>query len=202
MEPQARDHSVARHRIDALADGVYAIAITLLVLELKIPALAHGATNADLVRALADVVPKALTWLLSFWVMAVFWLAQNRVAGLTARLDRGMVWLELTQLALISLMAFSTALIGEHGDLPAAAIVYSANLVAIALVSWVRVSHLIAHPELQVAGVEAATFAAMRRRTGMLVATTVATLVLAPFFPAWNMLAMLPAAFARRIARA
>lgn len=203
METQAKYQSnlVAKHRLEALTDGIYAIAVTLLVLELKIPALPHGATNQELVQALIEVVPKALTWLLSFWVMVVFWLAQLRIYRLTATLDWSMVRLELTQLALISLIPFSTALIGEHGDLPAAAVVYSVNLLAIALVSWRRTAHLLAHSELQAAGLDASIAVALRRRAGVLLAATVATLALAFFFPGWNMLAMLPTVLLPRIAK-
>lgn len=203
MEPEStiRGDLVGKHRLEALADGIYAIAVTLLVLELKIPALGDGATNRQLVAALIEVVPKALTWLLSFWVMAMFWLAQLRILRLSAVLDWTMVRLELIELALISLIPFSTALIGEHGDLPAAAVVYSANLFALALVSWWRTSHLLARPQLHAAPIDASIATALRRRSGILAGATFATLVLAFFVPGWNMLAMLPTALARRVAR-
>lgn len=203
MEPEAATHGdlVGKHRLEALADGIYAIAVTLLVLELKIPALGDDATNRQLVAALIEVVPKALTWLLSFWVMAMFWLAQLRIFRLSAVLDWTMVRLELIQLALISLIPFSTALIGEHGDLAAAAAVYSANLFALAVLSWLRMSHLLAHPQLQAAPIDAPIATALRRRSGILVGATFVTLVLAFFVPGWNMLAMLPTALARRVAR-
>ena len=105
-EAQRPSGDIGKQRIEALSDGLYAIALTLLVLELKLPSLGEAATNADLLHALRELMPKALTWFLSFWVMAVLWLAQVRVYALVRSLSPMMVRLELTQLACVSLMPF------------------------------------------------------------------------------------------------
>src|SRR3954466_9500257 len=124
---------IGKQRMEALSDGLYAIALTLLVLELNLPSLAEAATNGDLLHSLRELMPKVLTWFLSFWVMAVLWLSQVRVYRLVHSLSVTMVRLELAQLAFVSLMPFSTALIGEHGNLPVAAVVYAGNMLGITL---------------------------------------------------------------------
>jgi uncharacterized membrane protein len=182
---------IGKQRIEALSDGLYAIALTLLVLELKLPSLAHGATNADLLRALGELMPKVLTWFLSFWVMAVLWLSQVRVYHLVHSLSRTMVRLELTQLACVSLMPFSTALIGEHGDLPAAAVIYAANMLAITLTGALRTRELLRHGE----PLPEPVARTLRMRSYALPACATAAVVLGFFFPGWNMLAMLPMVF-------
>jgi uncharacterized membrane protein len=182
---------IGKQRIEALSDGLYAIALTLLVLELKLPSLAHGATNADLLRALGELMPKVLTWFLSFWVMAVLWLSQVRVYHLVHSLSRAMVRLELTQLACVSLMPFSTALIGEHGDLPAAAVIYAANMLAITLTGALRTRELLRHGE----PLPEPVARTLRMRSYALPACATAAVVLGFFFPGWNMLAMLPMVF-------
>jgi uncharacterized membrane protein len=63
-EPQPPPGDIGKQRIEALSDGLYAIALTLLVLELKLPSLGHGASNADLLHALRELMPKLLTWFL------------------------------------------------------------------------------------------------------------------------------------------
>lgn len=69
---QRQPGDIGKQRIEALSDGLYAITLTLLVLDLKLPSLgAAAAVNADLLHALRELLPKVLTWLLSFWVMAV-----------------------------------------------------------------------------------------------------------------------------------
>ena len=201
MNHSAAHTSVAKHRIEALADGVYAIALTLLVLELKLPPLPAVATDRLLLQALAELTPKALTWLLSFWVMATFWLAQARMSRLTAAPDRRMVWLELLQLALISLLPFSTALMGERGDLATAAALYSGHLLLLALVSYWRTAHLLARPELQAPEFEPGMRRPLLARLRIFVGCCIAAIVLAFFYPGWNMLALLPMAALPRLLR-
>ena len=70
--------AIDKHRLAGLQDGVYSIAMTLLVLELKLPPIAEPLTNALLWSALLSIWPKLLTWLLSFWVLAVFWIGDAR----------------------------------------------------------------------------------------------------------------------------
>ena len=78
----AGDHDPGRglsaHRIEALTDGIYAVAMTLLVIELKLPdhQAVHGAEA--LAQALADLLPKVLAWFISFSVLAIFWFGHHR----------------------------------------------------------------------------------------------------------------------------
>ena len=186
---------IGKQRIEALSDGLYAIALTLLVLELKLPSLGHGATNADLLHALRELMPKVLTWFLSFWVMAVLWLSHVRVYHLVHSLSRTMVRLELTQLACVSLMPFSTALIGEHGDLPAAAVIYAANMLAITLTGALRTRELLHQPGVHIETLPAPVVRTLKMRSYALPACAAAAVVLGFFYPGWNMLAMLPMVF-------
>jgi len=181
--------AVPKHRIEALSDGVYAIAITLLVLELKLPgeALAPPALPA----ALAALVPKVLVWLLSFWVMALFWLAQQKHQRYVAALDRVGALIELAQLALISLLPFSTALMGEHGDQVVAAAIYSGHLLGLSLVSLARVGWLASRPALQGADFTIATRRELLRRAAAVAVCAALAFVLAFVVPPWNMLALL-----------
>lgn len=202
MTSQETPHPQLKHRLEALTDGIYAIALTLLVLELKLPGLPHAASDAVLRQALVALLPRGLTWLLSFWVMAVFWLAQVRLYRLSAALDWPMVWIELAQLSLISLLPFSTALLGEHGGHVTAAAVYGGNLLAIAGFSWVRTSHLLRHPDLHAPDLSAPVARVLRARSWVLVGCAGTAFVLAFFIPGWNLLAMLPTALLPALARA
>ena len=186
---------IGKQRIEALSDGLYAIALTLLVLELKLPSLGHGVTNADLLHALRELMPKVLTWFLSFWVMAVLWLSQIRVYHLVHSLSRTMVRLELTQLACVSLMPFSTALIGEYGGLPAAAVVYAGNMLAITLTGALRTRELLHQPRVHVEPLPEPVIRSLKLRSYALPACAATAFALGFFFPGWNMLAMLPMLF-------
>jgi uncharacterized membrane protein len=191
-EARRPEGDIGKQRVEALSDGLYAIALTLLVLELKLPSLGEAATNADLLHALRELMPKVLTWTLSFWVMAVLWLSQVRVYSLVHSLSRTMVRLELAQLACVSLMPFSTALIGEHGNLPAAAVVYAGNMLAITLTGALRTRELLHQPRVHMAPLQAQVIRTLKMRAYVLPACATAALALGIFFPGWNMLAMLP----------
>ncbi len=191
----------SKHRLEALSDGIYAIALTLLVLELKVPVLEYRVGEAEFQQALLHLLPKALTWLLSFWVMVMFWLAQLRLYRLTKAVDWSMVWIELMQLALISLLPFSTGLMGEYGIYRTASAIYAGHLLLIALLSWVRTAHLLRSPELHVAELRPEVARSLRLRVWTLTACAAAAFLLAFVAPVLNTLAMLPTALLPRLAR-
>jgi uncharacterized membrane protein len=180
-----------KHRIEALSDGVYAIAMTLLVLELKLPALPQPAGADALAQALVEQTPRVLSWLLSFFVLALFWVGQHRLLALARAVDSAMLRVELLHLALVSLFPFTTALIGEHGLLPAAAVLYAAHLGAMSVLALLRVRYLVVHPALQHAGVDPGVLRELARRAVLLMAASLLAFVLGFWWPAKNMLAML-----------
>lgn len=196
---------ISKSRLEALSDGVYAVALTLLVLDLKLPPLAEHVSDAALNAALSDLLVKALMWMLSFWVGALFWLAQSRVLRQYAQLDQRAIAAELAQLALIALLPFSTALIAEHGNLVAASLLYAVNLALLALLSLLRVLRLQWRADLRSADFDPDDMRMQARRAQIAAASALAAVALAFVVPAWNMLAMfglaLGAATHRRTSR-
>ena len=86
---------ISKARLEALSDGIYAVVLTLLVLELKLPPLPEASGSA-LNAALLALLPKGLVWMLSFWVAALFWLAQGRVLRQSGEPDRLALLIELS----------------------------------------------------------------------------------------------------------
>jgi uncharacterized membrane protein len=113
---------------------VFAIAITLLVLELVLPRTA----TADLPRALLGNWPRYLAYLLSFVVIARFWVTHRQVFRLIARDDATMVWLNLLLLLFVAFLPFPTAVLGAHLGSPAAAVLYA---ISVALASFASGAH-------------------------------------------------------------
>jgi uncharacterized membrane protein len=107
-------------RIEAFSDGVFAIVVTLLVLELKVPALKDHASVSELAHQLLELLPKFLSWLISFIIVCKFWLNHNHVLGLARHADYAMVWLNSIFLMGQSFIPFPTALMGEYPDNPLA----------------------------------------------------------------------------------
>ena len=124
----------ALERLIYLSDGVFAIALTILVLELRLPALAPSADQDQVAGALGELVPRLFAYVLSFTIISLYWMAHLRRFALLERADARLAYLNLTQLALIALIPFPTALIGEHGDVPVVVVLYGTALSVAGLV--------------------------------------------------------------------
>ena len=122
------------------SDAVFAIAITLLVLELRLPDLPANASEHEVLTALGDTAPRIFAWVLSFATIGLYWLAHWRRFRFIARIDERMAALNLVLLGLIAFVPFPTALIGEHGDLVPVVALYAVTLAAAGVMgplSWV-----------------------------------------------------------------
>ena len=102
-------------RIEAFSDGVFAIIVTLLVLDLKVPELGAELKNSALLgHELTALLPKLLSWLISFIIVCKFWLNHHHILGLASHANYGMVWLNSIFLMFQSFVPFPTALMGEY----------------------------------------------------------------------------------------
>jgi uncharacterized membrane protein len=117
-------------RVLALSDGVFAIVITLLVLEIQVPDLASGQTLAG---ALREVRPSFIAFLISFVVVAIAWAGHRDLFALIRRTDPVLVWLNILYLLPLSVLPFGASLIARHGEEPVALEMYGILLVAIAV---------------------------------------------------------------------
>jgi uncharacterized membrane protein len=191
-------------RIAALSDGLFAIAMTLIVLEIRLPELQPTATNADLAQALLDLGPRFVTYLLSFLTLGIFWNGQQTQLTYVREGNRDLAWLELLFLAIIALFPFTTSLLAEHINLTLALGLYWLNIFvsgAVLYVIWEYVSRR----GLLVEGTPAEVGAAIRRRIGIAQLLYFVGLVIALVigtYPAiaWIVLVQLNYAIAPRIA--
>ncbi len=128
------ENEVEFSRIVAFSDGVFAIAITLLVLPLGIEAgLAHGKV-AD---ALFDQWDNLLAFAISFAVIGRFWLVHHRFFAEVTAFDGRLMGLNMFYLAWIVLIPFSSQVLGEYGSTTAAVVMYSLNLAGVVILGWV-----------------------------------------------------------------
>lgn len=120
-------------RVEAFSDGVFAIAITLLILELRPP---HNIAPGTLGRALAHLWPSYFALLTSFLTVGVMWMNHHRLFSLIGRTDQTLIGLNLLVLLGVSFVPFPTAVVAQHLNGPdgrAAAIFYNATFVVIAI---------------------------------------------------------------------
>jgi uncharacterized membrane protein len=124
-----RDERRGVARLEAFSDGVFAIAITLLVLGIEVPDV-----DADrLGTALSDLLPSVFGYFLGFAVIGLFWIAHHSFFAVVERRDIRLLWTNLLFLSLIAAMPFSSGLIGDYGDTSLATIVFATNVALAAL---------------------------------------------------------------------
>jgi len=123
-------------RLRTLADGVFAIVMTLLVLELSVPVVKGLSSNSELLHKLAEMWPEFLIYGLSFLILGVFWVIHHSVYGDVQRYDTTLVWLNIVFLMFVSLIPFSTALVGKNGFITVTAVIYGINMLFLFNLGW------------------------------------------------------------------
>lgn len=112
-------------RTVAFSDGVFAIAITLLVLSIDIPKLGHG---EKLDHALSNVSDNIVSYFIGFAVIGLFWVGHHYFFNSLRGFDGRLLWLNLLYLSFIALLPFTTALLGDYGNDPTALVAYAINV--------------------------------------------------------------------------
>ncbi len=118
-------------RLVALSDGVFAIAVTLLVLDIDVP---PGLNDAGFHEALGDVLSNLGAYALSFAVLAGFWRDHRAIFHRVRLVDADVIWLTVLGLGLAALLPFPTALVSEYGDQRVSVVVYSAAVASLGAV--------------------------------------------------------------------
>jgi uncharacterized membrane protein len=124
-------------RIAALSDGIFAVAMTLLVLDLRVPAAVAIHSEHDLRHVLIALLPRLLIFIMSIMTNGIFWVGQQTQLNYFARSDRNLAWIHIAFLGCISLTPFSTSLLAEFIHYRTALLVYWFNILLLgAILYW------------------------------------------------------------------
>jgi len=126
-------------RLAALSDGLFAVAMTLIALEIHVPEARDIHSEAELCHAIVALAPRVLTYLLSFMTLGIFWNGQQAQLTHCTRSDRDLTWWNLTFLALIAFTPFTTELLAGFVTYRLALVLYWANILLLGLTvlgSW------------------------------------------------------------------
>jgi uncharacterized membrane protein len=150
-------------RIAALSDGVFAIALTLIVLDIRIGAPEAIHSERGLWLALVALSPKLLMYLVSFMTLGIFWVGQQTQLNLFARADRNLAWIHIAFLATVAVLPFTTMVLGEFITFRVALGVYWLNVLLLGATLFWSWSYACA-AQLGKPEVDAAVSRAMVRR--------------------------------------
>jgi len=172
-------------RVLALSDGVIAIIITLLVLEIHVPELTGG---QDLREALREVRPSFVAFLISFVVVAIAWAGHRDQFALIRRTDRTLAWLNILYLLPLSVLPFATSLLARYDEEPVALRMYGIFLVAIAVTRLIMWIYATGRPYLLFAPIDARsrwTGVALVAAQGVIYAVAIAIAAASPTASLW-----------------
>ncbi len=126
-------------RIAALSDGIFAVAMTLLVLDLHVPAAEAVHSERDLRHVLIALAPRLIIFLMSIMTNGIFWVGQQTQLNYFARSDRNLAWIHIAFLCAVTLTPFTTSLLAEFIHYRTALLVYWSNIFLLGLIlywSW------------------------------------------------------------------
>lgn len=123
-------------RIEALSDGVFSIAMTLLILEIKLPDFSKVHSESDLIWQFAILGPKIFSYVLSFIVLGIYWVGHHHQFTFIKHSDRFFIWINVFFLLFVSAVPFSTALLGDFKQYITTMVIYGSNLMLLGLSLW------------------------------------------------------------------
>ena len=131
---------LSKNRIEALTDGIFAVVMTILVLDISVPQISSHSTVAgtELLKKLFDLWPKILSFAISFIILAIYWMAHHRQFHYIKHSNRALIWINIAFLMATCLLPFSTSLLGEYLDQEIAILVYGGNSIIIASLLYVQ----------------------------------------------------------------
>jgi len=137
-----------KNRLEAFSDGVFAIAITLLVLNVKVPNK-QNITNAELNNILAASTNQLLSFGFSFLVIGVFWVAHHRIFSFAKVVDTTLIWLNIIYLMFIATIPFPASILADNFFLPTTILLYTGTLFVISILNYIMFRYIINNEKLK-----------------------------------------------------
>ena len=199
IDPGETRNRQALDRLILFSDAVFAIAITLLIIDVHAPELGLRATTDEWLAALQSLAPSFSAFCLSFLVIGALWSTHHATFSLVARFDSRLIWPNLLLLMSVAILPLTTRLlsVGEPSAVPFA--VYSASLLAAGLLK-VALTLVALHHDRIAADVSPWQVRAQKRQMWLMPAGALLSLILAFYVPAFNCLGMLLVPLGRRLA--
>jgi uncharacterized membrane protein len=126
------------NRLEALVDGVFAVVMTLLVLDITVPSPTQPHAAAHLLDNLLALKPTVLSYALSFVIAGIYWVGHHNQFAYIRRTDRPLLWINILFLMCVAFIPFSAALLGAYPGQRIAVIIYGANLIVVGLVLYLH----------------------------------------------------------------
>ncbi len=174
-------------RMEALSDGIFSVAMTLLVLDIKMPDNVRVQANGDLWMHFASIAHAFSVYAVSFIVLAMFWAAHNYQFQYVEKLDRPLLWINFAFLLATTTIPFTTNLITTHPDLSLAVSFYAANILLLDVILLLHVRRLQSRPTLSTREFKAAGGGHMQRRLLSMCCVPLLAIAVAQISATWGL---------------
>ncbi len=196
MTDDRRDTRIDKNRLEALVDGIFAFAMTLLVTGLVIPNLSKTEAQSALAGTIAGMRHELISFLVAFFVLASFWHVHNRQFHFIRRVDGGILSITLLILAGVVLMPFTTNVSGDYSEVQVAVVLFHGNMLCLGLLFLIHWWYLTRTPDITTAAISDRDAAYGMRRCLIVPAVSALGFAFSFISPAWSMtsyLLILPA---------
>src|SRR5437879_2625311 len=170
-----------KNRIEALIDGIFAVALTLLVLDIKLPEGVSYSTNEELWTRLVGLERHFAIYAISFIVIGIYWVAHHVQFHYVRYTDRRLIWINMLFLLLISFLPFATDLVGDHEDLILPCEIYGVTLLLLSGVSYLHLRYLSRHPYLATPELTPLAVNLLKRRIALFTIIPILSMAIAVF---------------------
>jgi uncharacterized membrane protein len=173
-------------RLEALSDGIFAVAMTLLVVTFDVIKLPAGLDGAKIERLLLDEWPDVMNYAEGFVIVAAFWTQHHHLFHRVVRYDWRLVWLNFIGLMLVVLIPMTTSIVSDYGDVTVAAAVFEGNMLLTGLAfyaCWVYASRRYC---LIDRNVDRRVVRMGRRRAMVIPVVSAAAMALSAITPRWS----------------
>lgn len=177
---------LTKGRIEALTDGIFAFAMTLLVTGMELPASKHAVVAEKVRDILVGLYPDFLHYIIAFVTLAGFWVAHHVQYHSIRFIDRRLLWINIGSLLFVALIPFSTALVGDYPYDSLASIVLEANLLIIGVLFYWQWWYASKDYRLVDRSVGPAAIASGKRRNLVVPTLSVAAIILALLNIPWS----------------
>jgi uncharacterized membrane protein len=137
-----------KNRLEAFSDGVIAIIITLLVLEIKVPHIDGEANTHKIIASLITIAPKFFSWALSFFMLLIMWINHHRIFNELEKTNNNLLWLNGVLLFFMSFVPFPTAFMGDYFSQPVSTFFFGLCLMPVGIAFYSLRAYIIKKPEL------------------------------------------------------
>lgn len=137
-DTRRKDLLMDTKRLETLVDGIFAIAMTILVLTLTVPDITGPLSNAVIQEKLYQILPNFISVVVSFALLAIFWNIHHRIFKQIKYVNAALLWINLIWLFFIVMVPFSASLIGDYGHYTISHLIFNLNLLGIAFLLYLN----------------------------------------------------------------